>query len=64
MVFQTEITHLVSGSNEAQVLDILSQKEFSERQIGKKWIYLERNTLHIEVWAVTEGKSDLEMWCG
>ena len=28
----TEITDLVSGPNEAQVLDISSQKEFSERQ--------------------------------
>ena len=28
----TEITHLVSGPNEAQVLHVLSQKEFSERQ--------------------------------
>ena len=27
-----EITHLVSGLNEAQFLDISSQKEFSERQ--------------------------------
>ena len=28
----TEITHPVSGLNEAQVLDVSSQKEFSERQ--------------------------------
>ena len=28
----TEITHLVSGLNEAQVLDVSLQKEFSERQ--------------------------------
>ena len=28
----TEITDLVTGPNEAQVLDISSQKEFSERQ--------------------------------
>ena len=28
----TEITHLVSGLNEAQVLDVSSQKEFSEKQ--------------------------------
>ena len=28
----TEITHLVSGLNEAQFLDVSSQKEFSERQ--------------------------------
>ena len=28
----TEITYLVSGLNEAQILDVSSQKEFSERQ--------------------------------
>ena len=28
----SEITHLVSGLNKAQVLDVSSQKEFSERQ--------------------------------
>ena len=27
-----EITHLVSGSNEVQVLDVLSQDKFSETQ--------------------------------
>ena len=43
----TEITLLVSGLNEAQVLNVSWQKEFSERQsIGKKWIYLGRDTLH------------------
>ena len=31
----TEITHLVSGLNEAQVLDVSWQKEFSERQSDK-----------------------------
>ena len=28
----TEITHVVSGLNKAQVLDVSSQKEFIERQ--------------------------------
>ena len=43
----TEITSLVSGLNEAQVLDVSSQKEsVRDRVMGKKWIYLERNTLH------------------
>ena len=28
----TEITNLVSGPNETQVLDVSSQKEFSERK--------------------------------
>ena len=41
-----EITHLVSGLHEVQVLDVSAQKEFfQDRVIGKKWIYLERNTL-------------------
>ena len=31
----TEITHPVSGLNEAQVLDVSSQKEFSERQTDR-----------------------------
>ena len=30
--FLTEITHLVSELNEAQVLNVSLQKEFSERQ--------------------------------
>ena len=37
---------MLSGLNKAQALDISPQKEFSDRQRGKKWIYLERNTLH------------------
>ena len=31
----TEITHLVSGLHESQVLDVSSQKEFSERQSNR-----------------------------
>ena len=31
-VFQLRSQHLVSGPNEAQVLDVSSQKEFSARQ--------------------------------
>ena len=31
----TEITYLVSQPNKAQVLDVLSQKEFSERQTNR-----------------------------
>ena len=30
----------------------------TDRGIGKKWIYLETNTLH-RVWAISEGKSSL-----
>ena len=32
----TEIIDLVSGPSEAQVLDVSSQKEFGERETGKK----------------------------
>ena len=38
------------GPNEARFLNVSSQKEFNKRQrdkeIGKKWIYLEKNTFH------------------
>ena len=37
------------------------KKSVRDKVVGKKWIYSERNTLHI-VWAVTEGKFDLK--CG
>ena len=40
---------VVSGPSEVQVLDVSSEKEFSERKmVGKKWIYLERNTSQTE----------------
>ena len=32
-----------------------------DKVIGKKQIYLERNTLH-RVWSISEGKSGLEIW--
>ena len=41
--------YLVSGPNEGQVLDVSSQKEFSDdKVIGKNWIYSdsERSTFH------------------
>ena len=51
MVFQLRSHTWFSGLNAAQVLDVSSQKEFSDRNkvIGKKWIYIGRNTLH-RVW--------------
>ena len=51
----TEVTELVSALNEAQILDVLSQKEFREKQSDKKWIYSERNTVR-RVWAIAEGE--------
>ena len=38
----TEITHLVSGLNEAQVLDVSLQKEFSETQSDRQEVDLSR----------------------
>ena len=50
-----EITHLISGLNKAQVLDVSLQKEpVRDKVIGKKWIYLGRNTLHR--WSVAISK--------
>ena len=40
----TETTNLVSGFNEAQVLDVSSQKEFSERQSDRQEVDLFRET--------------------
>ena len=34
-----------------------------DKVIGNKWIYLARNTLQT-VWAMSEDKSGLKMWCG
>ena len=46
----TEITHLVSGLNEAQVLDVSSHKEFSERQSDRQEVALfrEKHTPYTE----------------
>ena len=44
-----EIIYLVLGLNDAQVLDVLIQKELSERQVvSKKWIYSEKHTPQAE----------------
>ena len=40
----TKIAHLVSGLNYAQVLDVSCQKEFSEKVIDRKWIYIEKHS--------------------
>ena len=52
-----EIAHLVSGLNEPQFFMSHHKKNKSLRDIviGKKWTYLERNTLH-RLWAISEGK--------
>ena len=53
----TEITHLVSGLNETQVLDVTLQKGFSERQSDKSEVDLFRE-IHIPqtVWAGHRGR--------
>ena len=60
--------YLVSGPNGAQVLDVLSQKEFSERQSGRYgsgFIQIQREAHSIDrVGAIRVGKCCLEMWRG
>ena len=34
-----------------------------DKVIGNKWIYLETHSV-FRVWAISEGKSGLQMWCG
>lgn len=47
-VFQLDCT-LVSGLTEAQVLVSQSKRNSArDKGIGKKWIYLQRNTIHIQ----------------
>ena len=47
----TEITHLVSGLNEARFLKSHHRKNsMRDKMIGKIWIYLEKNTLHRQCW--------------
>ena len=61
----TEITYLVSGPSEAQVLDVSLQNSVTDKLIGKNWIYLERNILQRQSVALTEGEgSGLKMWYG
>ena len=44
----TEITHPISGLNEAQVLDVTLQKGFNERQSDKSKVDLFRDTHSID----------------
>ena len=54
----TEITHLVSGLIEVPVLMSHRRKNpVRDKVIGKKWIYLERNTLTDRVRAISGGES-------
>ena len=62
----TGITDLASGPNEAQVLDVSSQREFSERQSDRLRSGLTyRDTHPLErMQSVSEGKSSVEIWSG
>ena len=59
-------SHLVSGLNEAQVLDISSQKEFIERQSDRYEVGLFRKKHSTDkVWTISEGKRNMRVWgCG
>ena len=49
-----------SGLNEAHILNVSWQEEFSEGKSDKKWIYLEKHTAQT-VWVISEGR-DPEIW--
>ena len=60
---------VVSGPNEAQVLDVSLQKEFSEGQSDRYEMdllrYREREAHSTDrVWAIAEGECGCEIWCG
>ena len=58
----TEITHLVSGLMKLRFLMSHCRKNsVRDKVMGKKWIYLERNTLH-RVWAISEGEKGTGVW--
>ena len=55
----SEVTYLVSGLNEAQVLDVSSQTEFSERQSDRQEVDFLRDKRipQIRVWTISESES-------
>ena len=60
-----EITHLVPGLNEAQVLDVSLQKEFNERQSDRLEVDLfrEKHTPQTECGPSQKARS-LKIWLG
>ena len=56
MQFRLQLEPTVLGLHEAQFLDVSSQKEsVRDKAIAKKWIYLERITLHRQGGDTSEG---------
>ena len=59
--------YLVSRPNEALVLDVSSQKEFSKRQsdrLRSRFIQIQREAHSTDrVWAIAEGECSFKMWC-
>ena len=57
--------YLVSEPNEAQVLEVSSQKEFTERQSDRQEVdlirYREKHTPQTRVWAIAKGKCSHEI---
>ena len=46
----------------SEVPDIISQKEFSDKVIDKKWIYLKKNTLHRQRMSHLRKQESPEIW--
>ena len=64
---EVESQHMGSRPNEALVLDVSSQKEFSKRQsdrLRSRFIQIQREAHSTDrVWAIAEGECSFKMWC-
>ena len=64
MVFQLRSHTWFQGLMKLRSLKSYHRKNpVRDKVIGKKWMYLARNTLQT-MWAMSEDQSGLEMWCG
>ena len=48
-ILLTEITYLDLGLKKVHILDVPSHSSVRDKVMGKKWIYLKRNTLHRQI---------------
>ena len=60
-------SHMVSGFNDAQVLDVSlhkkKKKSVRDKVTGKKWIYLETHSIN-PTSVISKGESDPKIWSG
>ena len=46
------------------LMSYCTKNSVRDKVIGKKWIYLERKHFADRMWAISECKSGLKLWCG